>query len=544
VHHDSISRGDRQASSSVSERNGRAPAELPTRLPPHNIEAEQGVLGSILLDNDVLHDVVGLITADDFYRTSHQVLYRAILDMHARGVPIDAITLVDDLSRRDQLQAIGGHEAISQVLNSVPHAANAKYYAGIVHEKAIARGLIDAANSILEDAYGQDATAETLLRRATERLDEIAATASGAALVPTDLGVTEGHTVKPEAVVWECKDRIARGKFFLLAGEGADGKSQIAIHLAAAYSTGGTLFGSKEHAPCRDVIFCQAEDGLNDTVVPRLIAAGADLVRIKFVKPSERFLARDGKTSLIHPRSFQDIDYWQRLLALYPEAGLFIADPIPAYIGRGVNDHRNADLRQVIDPFFDFMETKHITSLGITHVGKATDGRLPIHKILGSVAYANRARGAFGTGLDADDPAGERRLFCHLKPFNAKIQPTLAYKIIPCTITHDRAMIETSRVMFQEGTDARTAAEVMSPDRGKRKEDKAKRAALADWLRETLADGPVDSDTVKEKAKSDGFGKNMLWEVKTEVGVRAIKNSFTGRWAWSLPLEDASNQNS
>ena len=82
-----------------------------------------------------------------------------------------------------------------------------------------------------------------------------------------------------------------QGKFFLLAGEGADGKSQIAIHLAAAYSTGGTLW-DKEHAPCRDVIFCQAEDRLNDTVVPRLIAAGADLVRIKFVKPSERYFAR------------------------------------------------------------------------------------------------------------------------------------------------------------------------------------------------------------------------------------------------------------
>ena len=164
--------------------NGRAqaaPLSLADRLPPQNLEAEQGLLGSILLDNDVLPDVVGLVTADDFYRDSHQVVYRSILGLHEQGKAIDAITLVDDLIRRDQLQAVGGHEAISQVLNSVPHAANARYYAEIVRQKAIGRLLIDAANEILRDGYSNNFTAEQLLEAAERKISDIAVAAHASA---------------------------------------------------------------------------------------------------------------------------------------------------------------------------------------------------------------------------------------------------------------------------------------------------------------------------------------------------------------------------
>ena len=180
--------------------HGRAKAEpmsLIDRLPPQNIEAERGVLGSILLDNDVLHDVIGLITVEDFYRNSHQVIFRAIRDLYDVGKAIDAITLVDDLIRRDQLQAIGGHEAISQILNCVPHAANAKYYAGIVREKAVSRLLIDSANEILRDGYSNNFTAEQLLESAERKIFDIAE------------DQTTGDTVEIRDVVTVAMDRIA-----------------------------------------------------------------------------------------------------------------------------------------------------------------------------------------------------------------------------------------------------------------------------------------------------------------------------------------------
>jgi replicative DNA helicase len=149
-------------------------ATLSHPLPPQNLEAEQGVLGSILLDNDVLHDVVGLLDVDHFYRDNHQILYRAIRDLYDLGKAIDAITISDELIRRDQFKAIGGDEFISQILGSVPHAANAKYYAQIVRQKAVSRALIESASHILQDGYSNNFTAEELLEDAERRIFAIA----------------------------------------------------------------------------------------------------------------------------------------------------------------------------------------------------------------------------------------------------------------------------------------------------------------------------------------------------------------------------------
>lgn len=343
-----------------------------------------------------------------------------------------------------------------------------------------------------------------------------------AKISPADLGVREAHTIVPTSVTWEWKDRIAKGKFFLVMGDGADGKSQITIRIAAAYSTGGMLPGGTERAPCCDVLICQAEDGLEDTVVPRLIAAGANLKRIKSVKPTRRMLAEDGKTILIDPKSLQDLDYWEDLLTLYPDAGLLLLDPIPSYIGRGVNDHKNADLRQVLDPFFDFMESKGVTSLGITHIGKATDGRRAAHKALGSVAYTNRARGAFGTGPDDKDPTKERRLFCHVKPYNAKIQPTLVYKIVPFTIDHEGEQIETSRVEFLDETDERMADEIMNQKVERKTPGPAPEIAspLAEWLFNYLFEKPKTRREVFDEAGSQGL-------------IGEFKLNKQGKWRWT-----------
>lgn len=173
-----------------------ASSVLAERLPPQNLEAEQGVLGSILLDNDVLHEVVPLLTVDDFYRDSHQIVYRAVRDLYDLGRAIDAITLADELTRRDEMNAVGGIEFLAEIVNSVPHAANAKYYADIVRQKSISRKLIGSANEILRDGYSNNFTAEQLLEGAEKRIFEIAE------------DQTKGDTVELKDVVVKAMDRI------------------------------------------------------------------------------------------------------------------------------------------------------------------------------------------------------------------------------------------------------------------------------------------------------------------------------------------------
>ncbi|MBV8488010.1 MAG: replicative DNA helicase, partial [Planctomycetaceae bacterium] len=152
----------------------RPSGTLGDHLPPQNLEAERWLLGAILLDNDVLHEVAQFLTADDFYRDTHQIIYRAITDLYSLGKAVDAVTLADELTRRDQYKQIGGDELLLEISNSVPHAANAKYHAEIVRQKSICRQLIQSATEIIREGYSNLYTAQQLLEMAEQRIFTIA----------------------------------------------------------------------------------------------------------------------------------------------------------------------------------------------------------------------------------------------------------------------------------------------------------------------------------------------------------------------------------
>ena len=166
------------------------------RLPPQNIEAEQGVLGAILLDNDVLHDVVQILKVEHFWRDAHQTIYRAICELYGAGKPIDALLLDEELKQRGESDRVGGLEVISELVNRVPHAANAKYHAGIVREKAISREVIAGAREIIEQGYSNTVTADALLENAEKKIFAIA----------EDKMV--GETVQLSDILTQAMDRI------------------------------------------------------------------------------------------------------------------------------------------------------------------------------------------------------------------------------------------------------------------------------------------------------------------------------------------------
>ena len=121
-----------------------AAPRLSDRTPPQDMEAEQCVLGAMLMSKDAIADVVEALRGADFYRPAHEQVFNAILDLYGRGEPADAVTVSDELGKRGELLRIGGAPYLHTLLASVPVAANAGYYAQIVHEKAILRRLVDA----------------------------------------------------------------------------------------------------------------------------------------------------------------------------------------------------------------------------------------------------------------------------------------------------------------------------------------------------------------------------------------------------------------
>jgi replicative DNA helicase len=136
------------------------------RMPPHDVAAEQCVLGGMLLSKDAISDVIEVIRPGDHYRPAHQIVHEAILDLYARGEPPDAITVSNELTRRGELQRIGGAPYLHTLIASVPTAANAKYYAQIVRERAILRRLVEAGTRIVQMGYTGDAEADDLVDRA------------------------------------------------------------------------------------------------------------------------------------------------------------------------------------------------------------------------------------------------------------------------------------------------------------------------------------------------------------------------------------------
>jgi replicative DNA helicase len=133
----------------------RAPVQpvRPNRIPPHNIDAEQSVLGAMLESREAIANVFEVVQIEDFYKPAHQQIYETIMVLYGRGDPVDAVTLADELRRRGSLEQIGGTPYISGLLDAYPTASSAARYARIVEEHALLRRLIDAGNQIQEIGF-------------------------------------------------------------------------------------------------------------------------------------------------------------------------------------------------------------------------------------------------------------------------------------------------------------------------------------------------------------------------------------------------------
>ncbi len=133
------------------------------RLPPQNMDAEQSVLGSLLIDRDAIISIAAMIRPDDFAVSANGTIFRAILDLYNRREPTDFVTLSDELTRRGRLDDVGGHAYLSALANAVPTAVHVEYYAKIVERTATLRRLIDAGTQIVKIAYDDGVETEEAL---------------------------------------------------------------------------------------------------------------------------------------------------------------------------------------------------------------------------------------------------------------------------------------------------------------------------------------------------------------------------------------------
>ena len=144
-----------------------------SRIPPHSVESEQSILGSILLDKDAMITVAETINPGDFYKDAHRIIYESMMSLNGKNEPIDIVTLTDELRSRGYLDDIGGISYLTSLSTIVPTTSNVKYYADIVKEKSVMRQLIKVSNDIINMGYDNAGKASDVLERAEKKIFDI-----------------------------------------------------------------------------------------------------------------------------------------------------------------------------------------------------------------------------------------------------------------------------------------------------------------------------------------------------------------------------------
>lgn len=154
------------------------------RVPPHNVEAEQAVLGAMLIKKEAIAEAIEILRPDDFYRDAHRIVFEAMLELFQKNEPVDIVTVTEQLKKNDLLEKAGGIAFITALDNAVPTAANVAYHAKIVEEKAQLRNLINAATEIAGTAYEDTEDMAEIMDRAEKRILDVASRENTGAFVP------------------------------------------------------------------------------------------------------------------------------------------------------------------------------------------------------------------------------------------------------------------------------------------------------------------------------------------------------------------------
>jgi len=345
---------------------------------------------------------------------------------------------------------------------------------------------------------------------------------------------TNLSTVKGRAVHWIWPGHIARGALELLAGTPEIGKSQIQCQYIACATTGRAWpNGAPGIEPCR-VIMLTAEDNIEDTLVPRLKAAGADLTMVEVLRTIRRD-DRDGCFLLS-----QDLEILEQAINDLG-AGLVTIDPITAYMGGGksFDSHRATDVRSQLFPLKEMAERVGVAFSAITHPPKNA-GPSALDHFIGSQAFIAAAR--VGHLCVAEMEAGEdggkrptgRRFFTNAKINVEAKAPTLVYTIDVVEVGFDEELgtIIRAPVVRWEGESEVTADEALACSKPSKA---SKTAGPKDFLSDILISGPVLQTTVVERGAERGISYMQLWRAKAALGVEDFKDEQRGPSFWALP---------
>jgi hypothetical protein len=320
--------------------------------------------------------------------------------------------------------------------------------------------------------------------------------------------------VEPEQVEWLWEGRLPRGKLAVLDGDPGLGKSAVTLDVAARVSAGLELPDGERCGPA-GVVLLSAEDGLADTIRPRLDAAGADTERILALSTVPE--GRVAERTICIPNDLHIVEQAIGRVG----AALVVVDPLMAFLGEKTDAHKDQHVRRALAPLAALAERTRAAVLIVRHLNKTAGGNT-LYRGGGSIGIIGAARSGLVVAKDPEDP--ERRILAANKHNLSKAAPSLVSSL-------ETAPNGAARVVWG-GTSELSASDIL-----KEPADSEQRSAMSEakaFLLKELKDGPVAAERVKKDSRAAGVSERTLKRAKRALGVGSEKEG-DGSWSWVLP---------
>lgn len=345
--------------------------------------------------------------------------------------------------------------------------------------------------------------------------------------------LTAASSIAIRPVHWLWDAWLALGTFALIAGREGIGKSLFAYTLAAQI-TRGRLVGAYFNKP-RAVIVAASEDSWAHTIVPRLMAAGADLTRVFRVDVTT---GTGGDTELSLPKDLEELEIAGRKV----DASLVLLDPLLSRLDGSLDSHKDAEVRLALEPLVALADRTGITVLGLIHVNKSasTDA---LNTLMGSRAFAAVARQVLFVMADPDDES-IRLLGLAKNNLGRSDMPTKRFSITGVLAAETaEGPVWTGKIEWA-GDSSQSIRDVLETA-GAAAGDRTATSEAMDWLKDYLSDQPshsADSATIKREAAKVDHSKDALVRAKNRLGITCISEGFPRKTVWVLPVNASSGR--